>query len=251
MRRGPLLAAAGHGCGVAAMGDVHVRQGAETRLRILDAAEELFACHGIDGTSMRMITGRAGANLAAVNYHFGGKDGLLRAVFQRRLGELNRRRLAALDALEAQAAGAPLRPSRILEAYFGTALEMAADDVGGGRHFMRLLGRTHNEPNQFVRGFVAEEYAPCAARFLSALCRALPEVPRDEMLWRFHFMMGAMSFAIAGVEGLQSIAGELVDDDPGRLGPRLTSFLLGGLRAPLEAGEPPWDGGRGSTKGAA
>ena len=236
------------------MVEVQARQGGDTRVRILDAAEALFACHGIDGTSMRLITSRAGANLAAVNYHFGGKDGLVRAVFQRRLAELNRRRLAALDALEAQAAGAPLRPSRILDAYFGTALEMAADEAGGGRHFMRLLGRTHNEPNQFVRGFVAEEYAPCAARFLSALCRALPEVPRAEILWRFHFMMGAMSFAIAGVDGLQPLAGELGDDDPSRLGPRLMSFLLGGLRAPLEAPEPAAPlvvAGRGSTRSAA
>ena len=236
------------------MVEVQARQGGDTRVRILDAAEALFACHGIDGTSMRLITSRAGANLAAVNYHFGGKDGLVRAVFQRRLAELNRRRLAALDALEAQAAGAPLRPSRILDAYFGTALEMAADEAGGGRHFMRLLGRTHNEPNQFVRGFVAEEYAPCAARFLSALCRALPEVPRDEILWRFHFMMGAMSFAIAGVDGLQPLAGEFGSDDTSRLAPRLMSFLLGGLRAPLEAAEPaapPLDRGRGSTRSAA
>ena len=233
---------------------VQARQAGATPGRILDAAEALFACHGIDGTSMRLITSRAGANLAAVNYHFGGKDGLVRAVFQRRLAELNRRRLAALDALEAQAAGAPLRPSRILDAYFGTALEMAADEAGGGRHFMRLLGRTHNEPNQFVRGFVAEEYAPCAARFLSALCRALPEVPRDEILWRFHFMMGAMSFAIAGVDGLQPLAGEFGSDDTSRLAPRLMSFLLGGLRAPLEAAEPaapPLDRGRGSTRSAA
>ena len=236
------------------MVEVQARQGGDTRVRILDAAEALFACHGIDGTSMRLITSRAGANLAAVNYHFGGKDGLVRAVFQRRLAELNRRRLAALDALEAQVAGTPLRPSRILDAYFGTALEMAADEAGGGRHFMRLLGRTHNEPNQFVRGFVAEEYAPCAARFLSALCRALPEVPRAEILWRFHFMMGAMSFAIAGVDGLQPLAGEFGSDDPSRLGPRLMSFLLGGLRAPLEAPEPAAPlvvAGRGSTRSAA
>ena len=236
------------------MVEVQARQGGDTRGRILDAAEALFACHGIDGTSMRLITSRAGANLAAVNYHFGGKDGLVRAVFQRRLAELNRRRLAALDALEAQAAGAPLRPSRILDAYFGTALEMAADEAGGGRHFMRLLGRTHNEPNQFVRGFVAEEYAPCAARFLSALCRALPEVPRAEILWLFHFMMGAMSFAIAGVDGLQPLAGEFGSDDTSRLAPRLMSFLLGGLRAPLEAPEPsapPIGAGRGSTRSAA
>ena len=52
--------------------------GAETREKILDAAEALFAEHGFEGASMRMITARAGVNLAAVNYHFGSKENLLR-----------------------------------------------------------------------------------------------------------------------------------------------------------------------------
>ena len=55
----------------------------ETRDRILDAAERLFVEHGFEGTSMRMITGAANANLAAVNYHFGSKDALIQAVFRR------------------------------------------------------------------------------------------------------------------------------------------------------------------------
>jgi len=57
----------------------------ETRTRILDAAEELFMLHGFEGTSMRLLTSRAGVNLAAVNYHFGSKDALIEAVFRRRL----------------------------------------------------------------------------------------------------------------------------------------------------------------------
>ena len=70
-------------------------------------------------------------------------------------------------------------------------------------------------------------------RFLAALYRALPEVERTEILWRFHFMMGAMSYAIAGTDALQLLAGKFDDEDPARLAPRLMSFLLGGLRAPL------------------
>ena len=103
---------------VIVMTDVHGRQGPETRTRILDAAEALFAENGLDATSMRMITGRAGVNLAAVNYHFGGKDGLIQEVFRRRLTELNRRRLVALEALQRAADGAPLRPSSIVKAAF-------------------------------------------------------------------------------------------------------------------------------------
>ena len=55
------------------MSESHARQGPETRIRILDAAEKLFMEHGFDGTSMRMITSSAKVNLAAVNYHFGSR----------------------------------------------------------------------------------------------------------------------------------------------------------------------------------
>lgn len=230
------------------MGDESARPGPETRTRILDAAESLFTENGFDGTSMRMITGRAGVNLAAVNYHFGGKNGLIREVFRRRLSELNRQRLLALDAIEGEAAGAAPRPSRIVEAFFGTALRMAEDTEGGGHEFMRLLGRTYTEPNEFVRQFLAEEYAECVERFLDALYRSLPDVPRADILWRFNFMMGAMSYAIAGTDALQPFAGRIDDRDPRRLGPRLMSFLLGGLRAPLA--EPP-GGDDGPQPGAA
>ena len=122
-----------------------------------------------------------------------------------------------------------------MEAFFGVSIEMASDTQHGGATFMRLLGRTYTEPNEFVRKFLAEEYAEVVDRFMGALYRALPDVPREEILWRFHFMMGAMSYAIAGTDALQLFAGEFDDKDPARLMERLMSFLLGGLRAPLPA----------------
>ena len=211
------------------------RGGPETRGRILDAAEALFEDHGLEATSMRMITAAAGVNLAAVNYHFGSKENLIQEVFRRRLGELNQRRLAALDRVEsaAAAAGVRIKPSQVLEAFFEPSLQMATDETHGGRIFMQLLGRTYTEPNAFVRKFLAAEYADILGRFLDALYASLPGVPREEILWRFHFMMGATSYAIAGTDALQLFAGKFDDEDPARLIPRLMSFLLGGLRAPL------------------
>ena len=85
-----------------------------TRDTILDAAEQLFAHQGHDNTSMREITRAADVNLSAVNYHFGSKDGLVQAVFQRRLSALNLERLSILNELEANAAGEPLRASLIV-----------------------------------------------------------------------------------------------------------------------------------------
>ena len=211
------------------------RHAPETRYRILDAAEALFVEHGLEATSMRVITARAGVNLAAVNYHFGSKDALIQEVFKRRLVELNRQRLAVLDEVEAQAVrdGRAVKPSQVLDAFFGPALALASDAEHGGHTFMQLLGRTYTDPNAFVRQFLAEEYAETLSRFLAALYASLPGVPRDEILWRFHFMMGATSYAIAGTDALRLFAGGFDDEDPRRLLPRLMSFLLGGLRAPL------------------
>lgn len=219
----------------------------DTRERILDVAERLFMENGYEATSMRMITGAAEVNLAAVNYHFGSKEALLREVFRRRLSWLNGERLVALDKLEAQAGSAALKPSQILEAFFGTLLRMGEDESLGGMTFLRLLGRTLTEPAEFIRTFFAGEYAQVIDRYKLALFRALPDVPKAEIVWRLHFMLGAMSYAIAGTDvlqvvtgcGLGDLAGEAGSDGPGdtavarRLAQRLMPFLLGGLRAPL------------------
>src|SRR5437763_16807197 len=78
---------------------------AGTRESLMDAAESLFAERGIPAASLRAITERATANLAAVHYHFGSKQGLVRAVFDRRLAPLNRERLTLLDRYEAEGGG--------------------------------------------------------------------------------------------------------------------------------------------------
>ena len=146
--------------------------------------------------------------------------------------------MAAIARLAPDDCAVPLKPGRIVEAFLGNELELAAYTEKGGCTFVRLLARTYNEPNAFVRQFLAEEYAEVMDRFLGALFRALPEVPRAEILWRFHFMIGAMAFAIAGLGGLSELIDDTPqDDDPARLLPRLMSFLLGGLRAPLPGAE--------------
>ncbi len=225
---------------------------ADTRSRILNAAEHLFMEHGFEATTLRMITTDAGANLAAVNYHFGSKEALIAEVFRRRLTWLNEQRLAALEAAEVGAGDTALKPRQIVEAFFGVAIRMAADVEGGGRTFMRLLGRTYTEPSEFVRGFLAEEYAAVVIRFKAALVRALPDVPQEEILWRFHFMMGAMSYAISGADALHILSDVQLDDaNTEALYARLMSFLIGGLRAPLPDIQPKKKPSKSRTRKAA
>ena len=215
----------------------------DTRERILDAAERLFMAHGYEGTSMRQITGEAGVNLAAVNYHFGSKESLMQEVFRRRLDWLNEERMRVLDAYEKDAGGNALKPSQIVDGFFGTLLRLADDDQHGGMTFLRLLGRTLTEPSEFIRTFLAHEYKPVMDRYKEALFRALPEVPKAEIVWRFHFMLGATSYAIAGTDALRLVTDWQIEEEDStdrldRLVPRLMSFLLGGLRAPLPQYDP-------------
>ena len=210
----------------------------DTRSRILDAAESLFMEHGFDGTSMRLITAQAGVNLAAINYHFGSKEALIQEVFRRRLNWLNEERMRALDELEATADGQALKPSQIVDAFFSTMIRMAEDEERGGVIFLRLLGRTLTEPSDFIRAFLAHEYKTVVERYKEALFRSLPDVPKAEIVWRFHFMLGATSYAIAGTDALRlvtdwGIEAEDSEDRLDRLLPRLISFLIGGLRTPL------------------
>jgi len=77
--------------------------GADTRKRLLDTAEMLFAERGFAAASVREITAAAGCNLAAVNYHFGGKRNLYLQVFRRRLTMLREQRIASIHTAREQA----------------------------------------------------------------------------------------------------------------------------------------------------
>ena len=206
----------------------------ETRTRILDAAEELFMQQGFGGTSMRLLTSKAGVNLAAVNYHFGSKDALIEAVFRRRLDPMNTARIAALDALED---GGTPDADAIIRAFVGASLRMLEDAKGGGRNFIRLLGRTYTEPAKGIRHLIGQMYAPTMQRYKAALERALPQMPREELVWRMHFMFGTLAYTLAATDTVQLIAGSKPEDryDARLLEDRLTAFLASGLTAPLKS----------------
>jgi AcrR family transcriptional regulator len=202
----------------------------ETRTRILDAAEELFMQHGFEATSMRLLTAKAEVNLAAVNYHFGSKDALIEAVFRRRLDPMNAERIAALERLE------DASPENIIRAFVGPSLRLIEDAKGGGRNFIRLLGRAYTEPAKQIRALIGQMYAPAMERYKGALERALPQMPREELVWRMHFMFGTVAYTLAATDTVQLIAGCKPEDryDARLLEERLTAFLAAGLHAPLK-----------------
>ncbi len=190
--------------------------------------------HGFEGTSMRPLTTKAGVNLAAVNYHFGSKHALIEAVFRRRLDPMNLARIAELEMLEAEER--PSSPETIIRAFITPGLRLLEDARGGGRNFARLLGRTYTEPNKAVRALIGQMYAPTMQRYKAALERALPQMPREELVWRMHFMFGTLAYTLAATDTVQLIAGCKPEDryDARLLEERLTAFLAAGLTAPLK-----------------
>lgn len=208
---------------------------AVTKARILDAAEALFMEHGYEATSLRSITASAGVNLAAVNYHFGSKEELFQSVLTRRLDPMNQERVDLLTRLEREVAPDALPCDRILSAMFIPALKLARDPERGGKDFLRLLGRAYADPAPFIRRFLAEQYAAMISRFKAAFGRALPDLPKKELSWRLHFIMGALSYTLAGTDALRLIA-ELTPAETGNdemLLNRLAPFLLAGLQSPV------------------
>ena len=209
----------------------------DTKSKILDAAEELFMEHGFEATSLRLITTAAGVNLAAVNYHFGSKEELFQAVLTRRLDPMNQDRMQLLSAYESASNGMPLTCEKILAAMFIPALKLARDHKQGGKNFLRLLGRAYADPAPFIREFLSSQYREMIARFRSAFSFALPHIPREELSWRLHFVMGALSYTLAGADMLKIISQihpeESTNDE--LLLKRLAPFLAAGLRSPSPA----------------
>jgi AcrR family transcriptional regulator len=201
----------------------------DTRESLLDAAETLFSAHGIEAASLRQITHHAGANLAAVNYHFGSKDGLVRAVFARRLRPVTEERIRLLEQCDLNAEDAI---EQVLTAFLTPILRSLRESPEGVRGFGRLMGRAFSEPSEEVRRMVVEEFRESIDRYLEAFRTIAPHLEEAERMWRFHFMAGAMAHTIACTHMLERFSGgHCTASDPEEALRQMVPFLAAGLRA--------------------
>jgi AcrR family transcriptional regulator len=204
--------------------DVSISRMTDTREKILDAAERLFADQGYAVTSLRQIIAAAKVNIAAVHYHFGAKEDLLDAVILRKVAPVNAARMAWLDRIEAEAGTGPLRIEDVLESFL---LPTAATSQQNPA-FVRLMGRMLTEG--MMPSLVQKHFQATVMRFSSALRRAVPDLPQQELMWRVHFMIGATAHAMSMKPILSGMEGD-VPDMTFRMR-RLVTFLAAGFRAP-------------------
>jgi len=202
-----------------------------TKERILDAAEKLFTDEGLS-TSLRSITVAAGVNVAAVHYHFGSRDVLLEAVFARRVEPINAERLRRLGAVEAAAAGQPPPLAGVVEAFVGPVFSVPPRDAAGPS-LAQLVGRFYAESEELVVRLLREHFGLVGRRFIDALVRALPDVDRQDVVWRFHFVVGTLGYVMSGKHLLDIVPEHRLEDaDADTTVRRLVDFCVAGLAAP-------------------
>jgi AcrR family transcriptional regulator len=199
--------------------------------RLLDAAESLFAEHGYNGVSLRMITASAGVNIAAANYYFRSKEGLFRAVFARRVGPMSVERQQLLDECIARAGGRAPPVEEVLEAFIAPAIRITASPQAEA--FKKLSGRISTDPSPEVRRTVYELYDDIAVRFVDVLRQACPHLSREDLFWRLSCIYGAMMYVRADSGRLQRLLGDdlMMTDSEAALR-HLIPFLAAGMKLP-------------------
>jgi len=202
----------------------------DTKSRLLRVAERLFAEHGFGGVSVRQLTAAAGVNLAAVNYHFGSKEGLLAAIFEQRCRPMNEERLRRLGDC-AEHADDPAGLERIIAAFIAPALASSADR-GGGATFTRLRAALSVEHNELARTLITRYFDVTSARFIAALAQALPHLSRAELFWRFHFLLGALYYTMINPSRIEHLSDQLCDaGDVEAVLTQMVPFIAAGFRA--------------------
>ncbi len=204
----------------------------ETVERILDAAEQLFAEKGFAETSLRLITSRAGVNLAAVNYHFGSKKALIQAVFSRFLGPYCQNLERELDRRQARAEQ-KVSIEELLELLVQQALAVKSRSDNDLSTFMRLLGLAFSQSQGHLRKYLEDVYGKVFRRYMLLVNEVAPNVPPLELFWRIHFMLGAAAFSMSGIKALRAMAETDygVDTSIEQVMRLLVPFLAAGIRS--------------------
>ena len=202
----------------------------ETSERLIAAAERLFAEHGYSGVSVRMIAATAGVNWSLLGYYFRGKEGLLSEVYRRHCDDLNSARMRLLQ--ETRANGRQPRLEEILNAFIRPALAVARDE-DGQTAFIRLRAILAAENSTLLDKLVSENFDVSSTTFIHALRECLPHLTADEILWRFHFMLGTIYYTASGPHRIREFSNGRCDpSDIEENLHHLIPFLSAAFRAP-------------------
>lgn len=200
-----------------------------TKEKILDVAEGLFAEYGFNDTSLRTITSKAGVNLASVNYHFGDKKTLVRAVLNRYLEAFMPEMKQSLERLNERD---DYDMAEVFEALRAPLRSLSELRPNGTSRFMLLIGRGYTDVQGHLRWFITNRYNDVLTLFTDSVLKANPNLTRETLFWRLHFTLGTCVFTMASSQALAEIAendfGSKVD--PKSVVDQLIPYLAAGVR---------------------
>ncbi|EOX4278415.1 TetR/AcrR family transcriptional regulator [Vibrio cholerae] len=201
-----------------------------TKEKILDVAEGLFAEYGFNDTSLRTLTSKAGVNLASVNYHFGDKKTLVRAVLNRYLEAFMPEMKQSLERLNERD---DYDMAEVFEALRAPLRSLSELRPNGTSRFMLLIGRGYTDVQGHLRWFITNRYNDVLTLFTDSVLKANPNLTRETLFWRLHFTLGTCVFTMASSQALAEIAendfGSKVD--PKSVVDQLIPYLAAGVAA--------------------
>lgn len=181
-----------------------------SREAILEAALDLMSRRGFHAVSMREIARAAEVNLGSVTYHFGTKENLLAAIYERHTRPMNQRRVELLAEAE-RISDRDERLSAIIRAFVVPAFSSSADSAGGGARFTRLRALVSMEGNEVAGRIIAGAFDDTSRAFIEAIGRCLPEAGEAHVVWRSHFLLGALYYTLVNGERINRLSDGRLD----------------------------------------
>ena len=198
--------------------------------RILNAAEALFAKHGFEGVSMRMVADSAEVDLALASYHFGNKRGLFDAVLLRRAEVLNDMRLAALEKCQAEAGEGGPTVEAIIDAFLHPLLGQGLQADEGWLHYFELIAQV-NSSYEWGGQLMTKYFDPLVRKFMEALKAVLPDADPQDFYWCYHFLSGALTLTMAHTGRIDQLSdGAVKSEDMVGAYKRMVPFMAEGFK---------------------
>jgi len=210
--------------------------GDRTRDAILDAAESLFAEHGLDGVTVREITNKAGVDVALAHYYFDTKRGLFDAVFLRRAKILNDARLASIDAYESNPGPGGATVEGLINAFLEPVLERWANGGSGWKSYLALVAVVNNT-TKWGGETMSRSFDPVIDRLIAGLRRLMPGAPDKHLYWSYQFLSGALTLTVAETGRLDRLShGKFKSSDAEAATRLMPLYAAAGFRMLCEAG---------------
>ena len=205
---------------------------AETRVRLLDAAEQLFSERGFYGVTTREVASAAALDDAMIYYHFDNKRGLFDAVLERRARVVHDARHASLVAYVAEVGGA-VTVQGAVAAFINPLLDLSQAGDPGWKSYFALVAQIDNTPwgGEIIHHF----FDPAVHELIEVLGKALPETPAEELFWAYNFLAGSMMLALAETERVDRLSdGICRAKDISAMRQRLLDYCVGGVLSMIE-----------------